>query len=104
MATYRAFQVTGQRQFELVDRELVAPSPGHVRFKVQSCGVCHSDMLAVEGMRADPSVPIVPATRSSVSLMRSGTLSPAGRSEIASAWASWADTTVRVIGVVAVTS
>jgi hypothetical protein len=29
MATYRAFQVTGQRQFELVDRELVAPDPGH---------------------------------------------------------------------------
>jgi alcohol dehydrogenase, propanol-preferring len=60
MATYRAFQVTGQRQFELVDRELVAPSPGHVRVKVQSCGVCHSDVLGVEGMRADPSQPIVP--------------------------------------------
>jgi alcohol dehydrogenase, propanol-preferring len=60
MATYRAFQVTGQRQFELVDRELVAPDPGHVRVKVQSCGVCHSDVLGVEGMRADPSRPIVP--------------------------------------------
>ena len=60
MATYRAFQVTGQRQFELVDRELVAPDPGHVRVKVHNCGVCHSDALAVEGMRADPSQPIVP--------------------------------------------
>jgi propanol-preferring alcohol dehydrogenase len=60
MPTYRAFQVTGQRQFELVDRELVAPDPGHVRVKVQSCGVCHSDVLGVEGMRADPSQPIVP--------------------------------------------
>ena len=60
MPTYRAFQVTGQRQFELVDRELIAPDPGHVRVKVQSCGVCHSDVLAVEGMRADPSQPIVP--------------------------------------------
>ncbi len=60
MATYRAFQVTGQRQFELVDRELVAPDPGHVRVKVQSCGVCHSDVLGVEGMRAHPSQPIVP--------------------------------------------
>ena len=60
MPTYRAFQVTGQRQFELVDRELLAPDPGHVRVKVQSCGVCHSDVLAVEGMRADPSQPIVP--------------------------------------------
>jgi D-arabinose 1-dehydrogenase-like Zn-dependent alcohol dehydrogenase len=60
LSTYRAYQVTGQRQFELVDRELVAPSAGHVRFRVQSCGVCHSDVVGVEGMRADPSQPIVP--------------------------------------------
>jgi propanol-preferring alcohol dehydrogenase len=60
LSTYRAYQVAGQRQFELVDRELVAPSAGHVRFRVQSCGVCHSDVLGVEGMRADPSQPVVP--------------------------------------------
>ena len=60
MSTYRAYQVTGQRQFELVDRELVPPSADHVRFRVQSCGVCHSDVLGVEGMRADPSQPVVP--------------------------------------------
>jgi alcohol dehydrogenase, propanol-preferring len=60
MSTYRAFQVTGQRQFELVERELVAPQPGHVRFRVQSCGVCHSDVLAVEGLRPDPQLPVVP--------------------------------------------
>ena len=60
METYRAYQVSGQRQFELVDRELVEPEPGHVRFRVQSCGVCHSDVLAVEGMRPDPSRPVVP--------------------------------------------
>jgi alcohol dehydrogenase, propanol-preferring len=34
MSTYRAFPVTGQRQFELVERELVGPRPGHVRFRV----------------------------------------------------------------------
>jgi hypothetical protein len=28
-----------------------APSAGHVRFRVQSCGVCHSDVLGVEGQR-----------------------------------------------------
>jgi hypothetical protein len=28
-----------------------APSAGHVRFGVQSCGVCHSDLLGVEGQR-----------------------------------------------------
>jgi propanol-preferring alcohol dehydrogenase len=60
MSAYRAFQVTGRRQFALVERELLGPRPGHVRFRVQSCGVCHSDVLAVEGMRPDPSEPVVP--------------------------------------------
>jgi D-arabinose 1-dehydrogenase-like Zn-dependent alcohol dehydrogenase len=60
MSTYRAYQVTGQREFELVEREVVRPTPGHVRLRTHSCGVCHSDTLGVEGMRDDPSAPIVP--------------------------------------------
>ena len=60
MSTYRAYQVTGQRHFELVERELLDPQPGHVRFRVHSCGVCHSDVLAVEGLRPDPAQPVVP--------------------------------------------
>jgi alcohol dehydrogenase, propanol-preferring len=61
MTTYRAFQVTTRRGFELVDRDLVDPGTGHVRIRVQSCGVCHSDVLAVEGVgRPDPSRPVVP--------------------------------------------
>jgi hypothetical protein len=28
-----------------------APSAGHVRFRVQICGVCHSDLLGVESQR-----------------------------------------------------
>lgn len=60
MSTYRAYQVTGQRGFELVERPLLEPEPGHVRFRVHSCGVCHSDTLAVEGSRPDPSQPVVP--------------------------------------------
>ncbi|WUD76652.1 alcohol dehydrogenase catalytic domain-containing protein [Streptomyces sp. NBC_00510] len=60
MSTYRAFEVTGARNFELVTREVVAPPAGHVRLRVESCGVCHSDALAVEGLRADPSQPVVP--------------------------------------------
>jgi D-arabinose 1-dehydrogenase-like Zn-dependent alcohol dehydrogenase len=60
MPTYRAFQVTGQREFELVERDIVEPEPGHVRVRVLSCGVCHSDFLGVEGVRPDPSVPVVP--------------------------------------------
>jgi D-arabinose 1-dehydrogenase-like Zn-dependent alcohol dehydrogenase len=60
MPTYRAFQVTGQRQFELVEREVVDPEPGHVRVRVLACGVCHSDFLGAEGVRPDPSQPVVP--------------------------------------------
>jgi alcohol dehydrogenase, propanol-preferring len=60
MPTYRAFQVTGHRQFELVEREVVDPEPGHVRVRVLACGVCHSDFISGEGARPDPSQPIVP--------------------------------------------
>ena len=31
-----------------------APGAAHVRFRVKSCGVCHSDVLGVEGRCADP--------------------------------------------------
>jgi propanol-preferring alcohol dehydrogenase len=57
---YRAFEVTGQRQFKLVERRRREPQPGEARLRVQACGVCHTDVLAVEGLRADPSKPIVP--------------------------------------------
>jgi propanol-preferring alcohol dehydrogenase len=60
MATYRAFEVTGSRKFELVEREVLEPPPGHVRLRVEVCGICHSDVVAVEGMRPDPSSPVVP--------------------------------------------
>lgn len=60
MSTYRAYQVTGQREFSLVERELLAPADGQVRIRTAACGVCHSDALAVEGQRPDPTQPIVP--------------------------------------------
>ena len=60
MTTYRAYQVTGSQQFELVEREKAAPGPGQVGIRVLSCGVCHTDFLAAEGMLRDPSTPIVP--------------------------------------------
>ncbi|MGW3630338.1 alcohol dehydrogenase catalytic domain-containing protein [Streptomyces sp. NPDC005122] len=60
MSTYQAFEVTGSRQFAWTTRELVPPRAGHVRIRVESCGVCHSDVLAVEGLRPDPSQPVVP--------------------------------------------
>ena len=60
MTTYRAYQVTGSQQFELVEREKAAPGPGQVGIRVLSCGVCHTDVLAAEGMLRDPTTPIVP--------------------------------------------
>jgi propanol-preferring alcohol dehydrogenase len=60
MTTYRAWEVTGSRNFRLAERELVDPEPHHVRLKVEYCGVCHTDVLAAEGLRADPERPIVP--------------------------------------------
>ncbi|MEU9150550.1 hypothetical protein AB0D59_08390 [Streptomyces sp. NPDC048417] len=46
MSAYRAFEATGVHQLRLVERELVDPQPGHVRLRVQACGVCHSDVLS----------------------------------------------------------
>ncbi|MGW2715404.1 alcohol dehydrogenase catalytic domain-containing protein [Streptomyces sp. NPDC004457] len=60
MSTYRAFEATGVHNLRLVERELVEPQPGHVRLRVEACGVCHTDVLAIEGLRADPSRPLVP--------------------------------------------
>lgn len=35
--------------FELVERELVAPGAGEVRIKVEACGICFSDHLTKDG-------------------------------------------------------
>jgi propanol-preferring alcohol dehydrogenase len=58
--SYRAFEVTGARRFALVEREVHDPLPGQVRLRVEACGVCHTDAFAVEGLRPDPSAPVVP--------------------------------------------
>jgi propanol-preferring alcohol dehydrogenase len=58
--TYRAVTVTGHRRFTVEERERVDPPPGQVRIEVEACGICHTDVLAVDGLRADPGSPIVP--------------------------------------------
>ncbi|MFF4243444.1 alcohol dehydrogenase catalytic domain-containing protein [Streptomyces sp. NPDC001822] len=60
MSTYRAFEATGVHNLQLVERELVEPAPGHVRLRVEACGICHTDVLTIEGLRGDPSQPLVP--------------------------------------------
>jgi D-arabinose 1-dehydrogenase-like Zn-dependent alcohol dehydrogenase len=50
MPVMRAVQVTSANgPFELVERAIPEPSPGHVRIKVQACGVCHSDAFTKTG-------------------------------------------------------
>jgi D-arabinose 1-dehydrogenase-like Zn-dependent alcohol dehydrogenase len=46
--------------FEIVEREIPEPGPGHVRIKVQACGVCHSDVLTKEGYWPGIQYPRVP--------------------------------------------
>ena len=46
--------------FEVVEREIPEPGAGHVRIKVQACGVCHSDVLTKEGLWPGIEYPRVP--------------------------------------------
>ncbi len=49
-ATMKAAQISKPGAgFEVVEREVPKPGAGQVRIKVQACGVCHSDVLTVEG-------------------------------------------------------
>jgi propanol-preferring alcohol dehydrogenase len=60
VSTYHAIEVTGARKFAGVERPVTDPPAGQVRLRVAACGVCHSDVVAVDGLREDPSSPIVP--------------------------------------------
>src|ERR1041384_7246911 len=46
--------------FQIVEREIPTPDAGHVRIKVQACGVCHSDVLTKEGAWPGIEFPRVP--------------------------------------------
>ncbi len=47
----RAVQVTAAGgAFEVVQHEFPDPGPGHVRIRVQACGVCHSDSITKFGL------------------------------------------------------
>ncbi len=46
--------------FQIVEREIPKPGVGHVRIKVQACGVCHSDVFTKEGLWPGIQYPRVP--------------------------------------------
>ena len=48
--TYRAVEATGPGTLRLTERALVDPPAGHVRIRVEACGVCHSDSGTVEAV------------------------------------------------------
>lgn len=48
MSHYRAVQVVEPGRFELVELPVQDPPAGHVRLRVEACGVCHSDSATVE--------------------------------------------------------
>jgi D-arabinose 1-dehydrogenase-like Zn-dependent alcohol dehydrogenase len=59
--TGRAVQVSAAGgDFQVVQREFPEPGPGHVRIRVQACGVCHSDSLTQLGLWPGIQYPRVP--------------------------------------------
>jgi D-arabinose 1-dehydrogenase-like Zn-dependent alcohol dehydrogenase len=57
----RAIQVSRPKgPLELVERDVPEPVAGTVRIKVEACGVCHSDVVVVEGMLPGIQYPRVP--------------------------------------------
>jgi D-arabinose 1-dehydrogenase-like Zn-dependent alcohol dehydrogenase len=61
VATMKVAQIPkGGADFQIVEREIPEPGAGHVRIKVQACGVCHSDSFTVEGSWPGIQYPRVP--------------------------------------------
>ncbi|MFJ8504194.1 alcohol dehydrogenase [Streptomyces avermitilis] len=61
MSTYRAAQVAAASgPFEIVQREVPRPGPGHVRIAVDACGICHSDSVFVDALLPGIRFPLVP--------------------------------------------
>jgi D-arabinose 1-dehydrogenase-like Zn-dependent alcohol dehydrogenase len=59
--TGRAMQVPAAGgAFQLIQKQFPDPGPGHVRIRVQACGVCHSDSLTKEGQWPGIQFPRVP--------------------------------------------
>src|ERR1700732_1074950 len=48
--TYRAVQAGAPGKLNLCQKPFPEPPPGHVRVRVEACGVCHSDSATVEGI------------------------------------------------------
>jgi alcohol dehydrogenase, propanol-preferring len=59
-STYRAVQALGGGKLQLVDMPLAPPPAGHVRLRVEACGICHTDAFTIEGGIPGLTYPRVP--------------------------------------------
>jgi D-arabinose 1-dehydrogenase-like Zn-dependent alcohol dehydrogenase len=61
VATMKVAQVSSPGgDFQVIEREIPTPGAGHVRIKVQACGVCHSDVFTKDGSWPGIQYPRVP--------------------------------------------
>ena len=61
MKTMKAVQIARRGgPLELVERLVPEPGPGQARIKVQSCGICHGDLVAIEGHHPRMQYPRIP--------------------------------------------
>jgi NADPH:quinone reductase-like Zn-dependent oxidoreductase len=80
MTQMKAAQVSKPgADFEIVEREIPTPDAGHVRIKVQACGVCHSDVLTKDGLCPEFSIPAFQATKWQASSTKWAPVFPRGK-------------------------
>lgn len=61
MSSMRVAQVSrAGGPLEIVERPIPDPGPGQVRIKIEACGICHSDLMTVEGLWPGLEYPRVP--------------------------------------------
>ncbi len=61
VATMKVAQVPKPgADFQIVERAIPSPDAGHIRIKVQACGVCHSDVLTKDGLWPGIEYPRIP--------------------------------------------
>lgn len=58
--TYRAAQAIGGGKLELATLPMREPGAGEVRIRIEACGICHTDVLTVDGGYPGIAYPRVP--------------------------------------------
>ena len=59
-ATYKAAEVTSPGKLNLGTRPVPEPGPGRIRVRVETAGICHSDVATVDALPPGIQYPRVP--------------------------------------------